>query len=413
MKSNRTDEDKQQSSEEQQGLRLLALLLQCAEYIAVDNLSDATDLLLEATELSSPFGSPPERVAAYFAEALRALIVSSCTGTFHSSSSLRPPSLYLKTQGFHSAFRSYNAIAPMIKFSHFTANQAMYDALQGEERVHVIDLDIMQGLQWPGLFHILASRPSPKLLSLRLTGIGPNLGLLDQTGCRLAEFAGSLGLPFEFKAVEGRIGEIRDDDVDGVLGLRAGEARVVQWMQHSLYDVTGSHDGTLKALATMKPRLVTLIEQDQTMGSSSFSGRFVEALHYYSALFDALEEGIGGGGGDDLEEEWRHEVERVLLGWEIRNIISSSSSSTVINNNYTRWGEELLRAGFRHFSLGGGPAAQAQLLLGMTAAKRGGRRGEGGYRLLLDENNGWLRLGWKDLSLLTASAWQWHPLPTQ
>ncbi|GAB2220778.1 hypothetical protein Drorol1_Dr00008450 [Drosera rotundifolia] len=52
------------------------------------------------------------------------------------------------------------------------------------------------------------------LLSLRYSGIGPNLDLLDQTGCRLAEFAGSLGLPFEFKAVEGRIGEIRDDGVD-------------------------------------------------------------------------------------------------------------------------------------------------------------------------------------------------------
>ncbi|GAB2234234.1 hypothetical protein Droror1_Dr00003478 [Drosera rotundifolia] len=37
------------------------------------------------------------------------------------------------------------------------------------------------------------------------------------------------------------------------------------------------------------------------MGSSSFLGRFVEALHYYSALFDVLEEGIGGGVAVEIE----------------------------------------------------------------------------------------------------------------
>ena len=31
-------------------------------------------------------------------------------------------------------------------------------SLDGEDHVHIIVLDIMQGLQWSGLFHILASR---------------------------------------------------------------------------------------------------------------------------------------------------------------------------------------------------------------------------------------------------------------
>ncbi|KAJ6332288.1 hypothetical protein OIU76_010639 [Salix suchowensis] len=47
---------------ESSGLRLLGILLQCAECVAMDNLNDATDLLPEIAELSSPFGSSPERV---------------------------------------------------------------------------------------------------------------------------------------------------------------------------------------------------------------------------------------------------------------------------------------------------------------------------------------------------------------
>ncbi|KAJ6316953.1 hypothetical protein OIU78_020109 [Salix suchowensis] len=40
---------------EASGLRLLGLLLQCAECVAMDNLNYATDLLPEIVELSSPF----------------------------------------------------------------------------------------------------------------------------------------------------------------------------------------------------------------------------------------------------------------------------------------------------------------------------------------------------------------------
>ncbi|KAL2983108.1 hypothetical protein AAZX31_12G021700 [Glycine max] len=66
---------------ESTGLKLLGLLLQCAECIAVDNLDFANDLLPEIAELSSPYGTSPERVGAYFAQALQARVLSSCIGS--------------------------------------------------------------------------------------------------------------------------------------------------------------------------------------------------------------------------------------------------------------------------------------------------------------------------------------------
>nr|CAB3502518.1 unnamed protein product [Digitaria exilis] len=385
---------------ETRGLRLLSLLLRCAEAVAMDQLTEARELLPEIAELSSPFGSSPERVAAYFGDALCARVLSSYLGAYSPLSSLRPLAA-AQSRRVAGAFQAYNALSPLVKFSHFTANQAILQALDGEDRLHVIDLDIMQGLQWPGLFHILASRPR-KPRSLRITGLGASLDVLEATGRRLADFAASLGLPFEFQPIEGKIGHVADAAV--LLGQRhhhqqhqqQDEATVVHWMHHCLYDVTGSDVGTVRLLRSLRPKLITIVEQD--LGhKGDFLGRFVEALHYYSALFDALGDGAGSGGAAEQESAAeRHAVERQLLGAEIRNIVAVGGPKRTGEVRVERWGDELRRAGFRPVSLAGSPATQARLLLGMYPWK--------GYTLA--EEDTCLKLGWKDLSLLTASAWE-------
>lgn len=376
------DVEEEELDEDKGVLHLLGLLLHCAEAVSSDNFNEATDLLPQISELSSPFGASPERVAAYFTEALRARILTSFLGTY---SPLPLKALaYSQCKKISHAFQSYNSISPLVKFSHFTANQAIFEALDGEERVHIIDLDIMQGLQWPGLFHILASR-SPKIRSVRITGFGSSMDLLHSTGRRLSDFANSLGLPFEFQPVEGKIGNVSDL---GFVRKGEGETVVVHWMQHCLYDITGSDVGTLKVLREVRPKLVTVVEQDLSH-RGNFLGRFVEALHYYSALFDAVGDGMGG------ESVERHLVEREVFGCEIRNIVAVGGPKRTGEVKVERWGEEFKRVGFEMVSLGGNPAAQASLLLGMFPWK--------GYTLV--EEGGCLKLGWKDLSLLTASAW--------
>jgi hypothetical protein len=349
-------------------------------------------MLQEVAELASPFGSSPERVAAYFGDALCARVLSSYLGAYSPLATISPLAA-AQSRRISSAFQAYNALSPLVKFSHFTANKAILQALDGEDRVHVVDLDIMQGLQWPGLFHMLASRPC-RPLSLRVTGLGASLDVLEATGRRLADFAASLGLPFEFQPIEGKIGHVAD--AAALLGPRhhqhhQREATVVYWMHHCLYDVTGSDVGTLRLLKSLRPKLITIVEQD--LGhSGDFLGRFVEALHYYSALFDALGDGASAGAA----EEERHAVERLLLGAEIRNIVAVGGPKRTGEVRVERWGDELRRAGFRPVSLTGAPAAQARLLLGMYPWK--------GYTLV--EEDGCLKLGWKDLSLLTASSWE-------
>ncbi|XP_026417975.1 scarecrow-like protein 23 [Papaver somniferum] len=380
--------DNQSDDDESSGLRLLGLLLKCAESISMDNLDEASDLLPEISQLSSPFGTSPERVASYFGQALQSRIISCCIGTYSPLDSDKTLNLN-QSQKICNALQSYNSISPLIKFSHFTANQAIFQALEGEDRIHIIDLDIMQGLQWPGLFHILASRSKKKIRSMRITGIGSSMLMLQATGKRLSDFASSLGLPFEFNPLEGKVGNITD--LSRLSPRQGGETTIVHWMHHCLYDVTGSDLGTLSLLKILRPKLITIVEQDLSHGGN-FLGRFVEALHYYSALFDALGDGLSG---DSID---RHQVEQQLFGVEIRNIVAVGGPKRTGEVKVDRWGDELRRIGFKSVSLGGNPAAQANLLLGMFPWK--------GYTLVEDEETGSLKLGWKDLSLLTASAWQ-------
>jgi hypothetical protein len=135
-----------------------------------------------------------------------------------------------------------------------------------------------------------------------------------------------------------------------------------------------------------------MVEQDLSH-SGSFLARFVEAIHYYSALFDSLDASYG----EDSQE--RHVVEQQLLSREIRNVLAVGGPARTGGGGGARigsWREKLARSGFRAASLAGSAAAQASLLLGMFPSD--------GYTLV--EENGALKLGWKDLCLLTASAWR-------
>ncbi|KAG2614627.1 hypothetical protein PVAP13_3NG219688 [Panicum virgatum] len=376
-------EEQRRKQRDEEGLHLLTLLLQCAESVNADNLDDAHLTLLEIAELATPFGTSTQRVAAYFAEAMSARLVSSCLGLYAPLPAASPAAARLHGR-VAAAFQVFNGISPLVKFSHFTANQAIQEAFEREERVHIIDLDIMQGLHWPGLFHILASRPGgpPRV---RLTGLGASMEALEATGERLSDFADTLGLPFEFCAVAEKAGNVDPEK----LGVTRREAVAVHWLHHSLYDVTGNDSNTLWLIQRLAPKVVTMVEQDLSH-SGSFLACFVEAIHYYSALFDSLDASYG----KDSPE--RHVVEQQLLSREICNVLAVGGLARTGDVKFGSWREKLAQSGFHSVSLACSAAAQASLLLSMFPSF--------GYTLV--EENGALKLEWKDLCLLTASAWR-------
>jgi hypothetical protein len=148
----------------------------------------------------------------------------------------------------------FNNISPFIKFAHFTSNQAILEAFHRRDRVHILDLDIMQGLQWPALFHILATRREGPP-HVRMTGMGASMEILVETGKQLANFAKRLGMSFEFHPIARKFTKIDASMVQ----VRRGETLAVHWLQHSLYDATGPDWKTMRLLKELSPTIITLV----------------------------------------------------------------------------------------------------------------------------------------------------------
>ncbi|XP_047982210.1 protein SCARECROW-like [Salvia hispanica] len=355
---------------------MLTALFECAVAISLDNLGEAHRMLLELSQTASPYGpSPAERVVAHFAKAMSSRVVNSWIGVC--------TPIPVDFRGVHAAFHVYNTTSPFVKFAHFTSNQAILEACSGHRRLHIIDVDIMQGLQWPALFHILATRAEGPP-HVRMTGMGASGELLLETEKQLSSFARRLGMQFEFHAVEGRFGDVADVSA---LHVRRGEAVAVHWLQHSLYDATGPDWKTMRLLQGVGPRVVTLVEQEMSHGGS-FLDRFVASLHYYATMFDSV--------GESGEGE-RHGVEQGVLQREINNVVAVGGPTRSGEEKWMRWRREMAGKGFVQMGMSGNAMAQAQLILNMFPR---------GYSLVQGDH-GTLSLGWKDTSLYTASAWTW------
>ncbi|XP_057865457.2 protein SCARECROW-like [Cryptomeria japonica] len=383
---NPRQQNKSCSESDEEGLHLLSLLLKCAEAVSADDLEEANMILPQISELASPYGSSLQRVAAYFAEGMGSRLINSCLGVC----SPLPGVQVARNDNILSAFQSFNGMCPFVKFSHFTSSQAILEAFEGKSRVHIIDFDIMQGLQWPALFQFLAARPGGPPY-VRITGLGTSMDALEATGKRLSNFARTLRLPFEYHPVADRVGKVDP----AALHVRKGDdALAVHWLHHSLYDVTGSDTHTLELLQRLAPNVVTIVEQEMSY-AGSFLNRFVEALHYYSAMFDSLGESFPD---DNLE---RHVVEQQLLSHEIKNILAVGGPARTGEVKIESWRSYLQHSEFRQLSMSGNAFAQAELLLNMFPCE--------GFSLV--EDAGTLKLGWKDLCLYTASAWTslFHP----
>ncbi|CAN4093231.1 unnamed protein product [Withania somnifera] len=365
--SNKTNRNETgMSGLDDQGLNLITLLLECAVAISVDNLGEAHRMLVELTQMASPYGpSCAERVVAYFAKAMASRVINSWLG-------ICSPLIHYKS--VHAAFQVFNNISPFIKFAHFTSNQAILEAFHRRDRVHIIDVDIMQGLQWPALFHILATRmEGPPHVTM--TGMGTSMELLFETGKQLSNFAKRLGMSFEFHPIGGKIGKSTYPPIN--------------WVQHSLYDATGPDWKTMRLFQQLSPRVVTLVEQEIALGGS-FLDRFVGSLHYYSTIFDSL------GAFLQSDDSSRHSVEHGLLYREINNILAIGGPTRNGEEKFRHWTSEVSKNGFLQVAMSTNSMAQAQLILNMFPPAHG-------YSLV--QGDGTLRLGWKDTSLFTASAW--------
>ncbi|CAN6456226.1 unnamed protein product [Victoria cruziana] len=370
--------------EEDSGIRLVHLLMTCAEAVQRGDTQLAAILIQEMRILLSRSSTGGiGKVAGCFIDALSRRLGYGPTQAVCAESAVENEILY---HNFYEA-------CPYLKFAHFTANQAILEAFNGHDQVHVVDFSLMHGLQWPALIQALALRPGGPPL-LRLTGIGPpspdGRDALREIGLKLAELAKSVNVRFSFRGVAA---ERLDDVKPWMLQVDHKEAVAVNsimQLHRLLYSVPGSGspiDAVLKWLKGLKPKIMTVVEPEANHNQASFMDRFTEALYYYSTMFDSLESCTL------LPEK---SVAEIYLQREICNVVCCEGPARVERHEpLAQWKTRLEGAGFRPLHLGSNAFKQASMLLTLFSAN--------GYSV--EENNGCLTLGWHSRPLIAASAW--------
>ncbi|KAE8679731.1 DELLA protein GAI [Hibiscus syriacus] len=366
------------------GVRLVHTLMASAEAVQQDNLKLADALVKHIGLLAASQTGAMRKVATYFAEALARRIYR-----IFPQDSLDPSYTDILLMHFYET-------CPYLKFAHFTANQAILEAFATANRVHVIDFGLKQGMQWPALMQALALRPGGPP-AFRLTGIGPphpgNTDALQQVGWKLAQLAETIGIEFEFRGFV--VNSLADMEAE-MLEIRPLEVEVVAvnsvFELHRLLARPGWLDKVVSSIKAMKPKILTVVEQEANHNGPIFLDRFTEALHFYSSLFDSLE----GSGVTPSSQDLA--MSELYLGRQICNVVACEGMDRVERHEpLTQWRTRMETAGFSPVHLGSNAYKQANMLLALFA-------GGDGYRV--EENNGCLTLGWHTRPLIATSAWR-------
>ncbi|KAJ0501057.1 putative transcription factor GRAS family [Helianthus annuus] len=396
------DQDQMRVNGVDDGLQLVHLLLACAEAVGCRDTRLAESILSKIWCSANPLGDSLQRVSYYFATGLKSRLSLLHTninpnGTVSRGVTL-PPEVTREER--IEAFELLHQTTPYIEFGFMAANEAIIQATDPSVSLHIIDLGMDHVLQWRSLIRTLGScsnsamcqEVSPKLI--RITGVlgdrGDIMELETKTEALMVE-ANTLGIELEFRLIAGpATSEMLTREN---LSLKEGEPLFVNSMLHMhtyVKESRGSLKTILQAIKKLGPTLLTVVEQDANHNGPFFLGRFLESLHYYSAIFDSLEASMGR---NSIE---RMKIERNHFAEEIRNIVAYEGTERVERHERAdQWRRQLARAGF-------------QLVTGMkdhhATVMKSLKSGEG-YTVGNDQK-GYVLLGWKGRPIMLAAAWQ-------
>ncbi|KAJ1398094.1 hypothetical protein SESBI_31331 [Sesbania bispinosa] len=385
------EEDEQ---EENRGFELVSLLTGCVDAIGSRNVTAINHFIAKLGDLASPRGTTISRICAYFTEALAIRVTRLWPHIFHVTTTSRDLDRVVDDDETGTALRLLNQVSPIPKFLHFTSNEMLLRAFEGKDRVHIIDFDIKQGLQWPSLFQSLASRANPPS-HVRITGVGESKQELNETGDRLHGFAEALNLPFEFHPVVDRLEDVRL----WMLHVKEHESVAVNCvlqLHKTLYDGSG---GALRdflgLIRSTNPTIVVTAEQEAEHNEARLETRVCNSLKYYAALFDSIDHS-----GLPQESPVRIKIEE-MYAREIRNIIACEGRDRLERHeSFGNWRKMMVEhGGFRCMGVTEREMIQSQLLLKMYSCEN--------YSVKKQEKEGAaaVTLGWLDQPLYTVSAW--------
>lgn len=372
---------------------LRTLLILCAQAVAADDHNSAHELLKQIRQHSNPFGDGNQRLAHIFADGLVARLAGTGSQIYKGLVSKRTSAADVLK-----AYHLYIAACPFRKMSGFISNIAIRKSSENSMRVHIIDFGIFYGFQWPTFIQRLSWRPGgpPKL---RITGIDfPQPGFrpaerIIETGRRLAEYAESFNVPFEYNAIAKKWETIRLEE----LKIDKDEHLVVTcfYRGKNLLDesvvVDSPRNKFLSLIRKINPDIFIHGIMNGAFNAPFFVTRFREALFHFSSLFDMLDTIVP-------REDWeRMLIEKEIFGREALNVIACEGCERVERpETYKQWQVRILRAGF------------SQQAFDREIVERAVEKVRSSFHkdFVIDEDGQWLLQGWKGRIIYALSCWK-------
>lgn len=425
-----------------QGLKNpISLLIECAKCVASGSIKNADIGLELISQISSPDGDAVQRMVTYFSEALGYRIVKHLPGVYKALNSSKTSS---SSENFL-VQKYFYELCPFLKFSYLITNQAIVEAMESENWVHIIDLHCSEPAQWVNLLLTLKNRHGGPP-HLKITGIHEKKEVLDQMSLHLTAEAGNLDFPLQFNPIVSKLEDVdfenlpvktgealaitsvlqlhsllaTDDDMSGKFSpagaasmnlqraVHMGQRTFAEWLERDMinayilspdsalsplsFGASPKMGVFLNAMRKLQPKLMVITEQESNLNGSNLMERIDRSLYFYSALFDCLDSTVMR---TSVE---RQKLESMLLGEQIKNIIACEGvDRKERHEKLEKWIRRLELAGFVKVPLSYNGRIEAKSLLQRY-----------GHKYKFREENDGLLICWSDRPLFSVSAWSFR-----
>ncbi|ESW22445.1 hypothetical protein PHAVU_005G154500 [Phaseolus vulgaris] len=369
------------------------LLRECAKAISDRDSTKTHHLLWMLNELASPYGDCDQKLASYFLQALFCRATDSGQRCYKTLSSVAE-----KSHSFDSARRlilKFQEVSPWTTFGHVASNGAILEALEGEPKLHIIDLSNTLCTQWPTLLEALATR-NDETPHLKLTVVALAGSVMKEVGQRMEKFARLMGVPFEFNVISG----FRDLTKEG-LGVQEDEAIAVNCVGALRRVEVEERENLIRVFKSLGPKVVTVVEEEADFCSwrEDLVKCLEECLRFYSLYFEMLEESFPATSNERLmlERECSRSIVRVLACCD--DLEDDGGECCERRERGTQWCERLRNA-FSPVGFSDDVVDDVKALL---------KRYQPGWSLVVsqgDDHLSGIYLTWKEEPVVWASAWK-------
>ncbi|KAJ1291834.1 hypothetical protein BS78_02G347300 [Paspalum vaginatum] len=380
------------------------LLNPCAAAIEAGNLPRAQHLLYVLRELASFSGEPNHRLAAH---GLRALTqrLPHAVGP-EAAATVKAPSCECPTPVFSGAdprlFRAslirFNEVSPWFAVPNALANAAIAQAASARgaatepRQVHVVDIGVSHGVQWPTLLEAFTRVPRGSTPpSVRLTVAGHTATPPVPYSASPPGYDYSPQLLRYAKSINLDLAILQAPRLDALHGILTPGETLIVCLQFRLGLVDADEQAAiLRTVRDLNPELVILAELDGVSRNDNEGNAASEFAARLELLWKFLDSTAAAFKGRDADER------RVMEAEAGTALADTARRGATVDGGMEAWRARLAAAGFEEAAFGGEAVETAKTLL---------RKYDGGWELVPPSPSA-VGLRWKGQPVSFCSLWR-------